>query len=271
MEGKDYEYGLCDWKDQIGRSIRTDGCILLFCVSGRALVSVDFKPCAVRRGDIVMIFPDTMFVVNDVSEGFAAKCIETSSGLFDEVTFNLSSPFFDWLYEHSIFRASPEQWALLGMWEEQLRWMMRCRSQKAAYLMLRNHLQNFFIALESLVVSEGTRTGTEVQPASTARSLFNRFCRLLTEHCHAHHDVKFYATELCITPYYLSKITDRAVKISPKELIDRQIILEMKRLLTTTDISVKELATCFHFDTVSYMARFFRRNTGLTPNEFRKQ
>lgn len=110
MEGKDYEYGLCNWRDQLGRSIRTDGCILLFCVSGRALVSVEFKPRAVRRGDIVMIFPDTLFVVNDVSESFAAKRIEISSGLFDEATFTLSSPFFDYLYEHAIFRTSPEQW-----------------------------------------------------------------------------------------------------------------------------------------------------------------
>ena len=54
-------------------------------------------------------------------------------------------------------------------------------------------------------------------------------------------------------------------------MINRQIIMEMNRLLTTTDISIKELAARFHFDTMSYMARFFRRYTGLTPNEFRKQ
>ena len=128
-EGKDYEYGLCNWTDQLGKSIRTDGCILLFCVSGRALVSVEFKPRAVRRGDIVMIFPDTLFMVNDVSESFAAKRIEISSELFDEATFTLSSPFFDYLYEHSIFRTSPEQWEQLGVWEDQLRVIMRCRSQ----------------------------------------------------------------------------------------------------------------------------------------------
>ena len=99
---------------------------------------------------------------------------------------------------------------------------------------------------------------------------FNRFCSLLVEHCHSRHDVKFYAEKLCITPYYLSRITARTIGVTPKELIERQIILEMKRLLTTTDISVKELAVLFHFDTVSYMARFFRRHTGFTPNENRK-
>lgn len=80
-----------------------------------------------------------------------------------------------------------------------------------------------------------------------------------------------YADELCITPSYLSKITNRAIKAAPKELIDRQIILEMKHLLINTDISVKELASRFHFDSVSYMARFFRRHAGCTPAGFRKQ
>ena len=107
MEGKDYEYGLCNWRDQLGRSIRTDGCILLFCVSGRALVSVDFKPYAVRNRDIILISPDILFVVNDVSESFAAKRIEISSGLFDEATFTLSSPFFDYLYEHAFSAPRP--------------------------------------------------------------------------------------------------------------------------------------------------------------------
>lgn len=124
----------------LGGASAPDGCILLFCVSGRALVSVDFKPYAVRSRDIILISPDILFVVNDVSESFAAKRIEISSGLFDEATFTLSSPFFDYLYGHSIFRTSPEQWEQLGVWEDQLRWIIRCRSQKSAYVMLRNHL-----------------------------------------------------------------------------------------------------------------------------------
>ena len=39
---------------------------------------------------------------------------------------------------------------------------------------------------------------------------------MVVEHCYAHHDVKFYADVLCITPYYLSKITNKAIKISPR-------------------------------------------------------
>ncbi|MGM9746372.1 MAG: helix-turn-helix domain-containing protein [Paludibacteraceae bacterium] len=43
----------------------------------------------------------------------------------------------------------------------------------------------------------------------------------------------------------------------------------MKQMLLSTDVSAKELADRFHFDTTSYMGRYFRRHTGTTPTEFR--
>lgn len=264
---KTFVYSTSDWKDVKGKSIRTDGCILIFCEEGMATASAEFKPRTVRKRDVILIFPDTMFVVNDVSELFSVKQIEISSEMFDEATFTLSSQFFDLLYDNSIFHSTPEQWNLVETWEKQFLWITQCSAEKSAYMMLRNHMQNFFIGLESIVVSESR---SQIQPISSTRRLFNRFCSLLVEHCHSRHDVKFYAEKLCITPYYLSRITARTIGVTPKELIERQIILEMKRLLTTTDISVKELAVLFHFDTVSYMARFFRRHTGFTPNENRK-
>ena len=195
------------------------------------MVSVEFKRMLVRRGDVVLIFPDTMFVVNDISRLFKIKYIEFSSGLFDEATFTLSSQFFDTVYDCPIFHTLPEHRELLAAWEKLFVRITQCQAPKSAYMMLRNHLQNFFIGMENIVMSEGIRI--HIQPISTTRQLFNRFCHLLVEHCHAQHEVKFYAEKLCITPYYLSKITNKTLNMTPKELIDRQIIMEMKHLLTS--------------------------------------
>ena len=269
MEKKGYRQGISDWSEETGKNIRTSGCILLFCEEGMAVVSIEFKRKSIRKGDIVLIFPDTIFVVNDISKLFRIKYIEISSGLFDEATFSLSSQFFDVIYDMPIIHTSLEHRELLEMWEKLFSWIGQCPAQKQIYMMLRNHLQNFFIGLESIILSESIKN--HKQPIGSARQLSNQFYWLLLQHCYSQHGVKFYAEKLCITPYYLSKITDKTMNASPKELINRQIIMEMKHLLTTTDISIKELAARFHFDTMSYMARFFRRYTGLTPNEFRKQ
>lgn len=264
-----FTHGTSDWKDVKGKSIHTDGCILLFCVEGEAEVSVEFKSRSIRKKDFTLIFPDTVFIVNEVSENFTIKYIETSSELFDESTLWLSATFFDVIYDNPIFHTTSEQWALIRAWGKQFSWITRCPSPRAEYMMLRNHVQNFFLALESIVIAK--HTGKRIPPASSTRQLFNRFYRLLVKNCYSQRDVKFYAEKLCITPYYLSKITRKTANLSPKEIIDRQVVTEMKRMLTSTDLSIKELAAHFHFDTVSYLARFFRRHTNFTPNEFRNR
>ena len=47
--------------------------------------------------------------------------------------------------------------------------------------------------------------------------------------------------------------------------------MEMKHLLLSTSLSAKEIADRFHFDSTSYMGRYFCRHTGLTPTAFREQ
>ena len=59
--------------------------------------------------------------------------------------------------------------------------------------------------------------------------------------------------------------------MSPKEMIDRQIVTEMKQMLVFTALSAKEIADRFHFDGTSYMGRYFRKHTGMIPTEFREQ
>lgn len=57
--------------------------------------------------------------------------------------------------------------------------------------------------------------------------------------------------------------------ISPKQLIDRQLAVEIKTYLTDTRLSAKDIAYKLNFEDASYMCRFFRRVTGLSPMEFR--
>lgn len=258
-----------DLSDSIGAAIRPAGCALLFCERGFAVVSVNFKRRAMRHGDIAVIFPDTLFVVEAVSRAFRTKYIEMGPALFDESTFSLSSGFFDWVYDNPLLSITEEEGELLEAWHRINGYCMRMSGQKSARMMLKNQMQNLFVTMELELMPEISKKN--IKSVSSARRLFNRFCQLLVENCYSQHDVKFYADKLCITPYYLSKITSRTLGVPPKEIIDRQIVMEMKRLLVSTDLSAKEIAELFHFDNTSYMGRYFRRHTGMTPTEFREQ
>lgn len=58
---------------------------------------------------------------------------------------------------------------------------------------------------------------------------------------------------------------------APKDICHSRLLLEGKRLLTYTLKSIAEISHALGFSEPSYFNRFFKRNTGLTPRQFRAQ
>ena len=270
MTQTDYiSYEHTDLRKYLGKPLRTKGCILIFCTSGYAVLECNFTRKAFRRGWMAVIFSDTLFSVEKVSVGFNVKKFELSMALTDEATYISSGPFFDWLDENQICVIPDERHKDTELWLETMDWIDRNCDTGYRNVMMRNQWQNFFLGLESVL--KPLLEAKNMETISSSRRLFHRFCQLLCENCRTRHDVKFYANKLCITPYYLSKITSRIFQVSPKELIDRQLIMEIKALLTTTDFTVKEIADRYCFESASYLGRYFRRHTGMTPLDYREQ
>jgi AraC family transcriptional activator of pobA len=96
------------------------------------------------------------------------------------------------------------------------------------------------------------------------------FKRLLNYNITKHNSVKFYATELNITPNHLNKSVKATLGSSASTLIDEMLILEAKVLIQKSDMAVSEIAFEIGFEDVSYFARFFKKHTGFAPTEYRK-
>ncbi|WP_426479335.1 helix-turn-helix domain-containing protein [Chryseobacterium sp. CBSDS_008] len=98
-----------------------------------------------------------------------------------------------------------------------------------------------------------------------------KFSKLVEQHYKTLHTVADYADLLCITPKNLSKKISLVSKETPNEIIKNRIILESKRLLAHTSMSVKEIAYSLNYEDDAYFVRFFTKNTGFSPITFRKQ
>ncbi|MFN3406047.1 MAG: AraC family transcriptional regulator [Cytophagaceae bacterium] len=93
---------------------------------------------------------------------------------------------------------------------------------------------------------------------------------LLEKNIHAKKQVSEYAEMLNITPYQLNAITKVSLQKTVSELINEHIILEAKRMLIGTMYQVNQVADILGYDDPSYFIRFFKKQTGLTPETFRK-
>ncbi|WP_291129858.1 helix-turn-helix domain-containing protein [Flavobacterium sp. UBA7682] len=98
-----------------------------------------------------------------------------------------------------------------------------------------------------------------------------RFSKLVEQHYKTHHTVADYAELLFVTPKNLSKKISLISKSTPNDIIKDRIILESKRLLAHTKMTVKEIAYSLNYEDDAYFIRFFTKHTGLSPVSFRKQ
>ena len=99
---------------------------------------------------------------------------------------------------------------------------------------------------------------------------FEELARLLETNIASMKSVSQYADLLSLSSYQLNAITKAAVGKTVSDLINEQILLEAKRHLLATPNQIKEVADHLGYEDVSYFIRFFKKQTGQSPEAFRK-
>jgi len=98
-----------------------------------------------------------------------------------------------------------------------------------------------------------------------------KFSQLVELHFKNLHAVADYANLLFVTPKNLNKKVTQFGNRSPNEIIKDRIILEAKRLLAHTALTIKEIGYTLGYEDDAYFIRLFSKQTGLSPQQFRKQ
>ncbi|WP_299365181.1 AraC family transcriptional regulator [Winogradskyella sp.] len=84
------------------------------------------------------------------------------------------------------------------------------------------------------------------------------------------HSPSFYAEQLAVHPNHLNATVKQITGHTAKNHIQNHIMRLAKSRLLQTDMSIKEIAYNLHFDAPNNFNSFFKKQTGLTPNSFRK-
>ncbi|MEU9080643.1 AraC family transcriptional regulator [Kitasatospora sp. NPDC004745] len=111
--------------------------------------------------------------------------------------------------------------------------------------------------------------GDRPSPPGRPAELATAFTRLIAGPGGVRHSVASIAQELGVSPGHLQTLVKQATGRTPGGLIRRQQTLEAKRLLACTDLTIRQVAKEAGFADPAYFCRFFRRETGMTPGEFR--
>ncbi|MEK1907304.1 MAG: helix-turn-helix domain-containing protein [Pseudomonas sp.] len=127
--------------------------------------------------------------------------------------------------------------------------------------------------ISALLVWVGRRSlaHADTQAPDRGREHLQRFTRLLEARFREHRPIEHYAAELGISAAHLNALCRRLAGQSALQLINQRLLLEAKRCLVYTAMTVNQVSDSLGFSEPAYFSRFFKRGSGQSPKAFRSQ
>lgn len=245
--------------------------IQIICVRGEGILSTGAQQFHLHEMTELIFWRGSIMQLIEASADFRVRMLLYPSRLFLQAAVSLDTTYFDYMKEFPLFdhgkTGSLQSWKNVNLWMDMGQMLFSQPSSAFTEQLELNFLQSMFLWIFSSI----PETYVSVARSYTRKQLlFHRFMHLIHEHAAQEHQVAFYAEKLCITPRYLNEITASAVNgKTPKDFIDEQLTAEIKVQLNNPDLSIAEIAANCQFPDSSYLSRFFKKHTGISPKEFR--
>lgn len=262
--------------DVIAHPCRFDGYLAFLCYEGRFQVDINLHTYEVRAGSLLVYIPGNIVRVSraDPAAGTHVRfaVIAVSRPLMTSTRFD-----FNRLYEESL-RVLENPCVVLGAAEQELFRKYLDLTRAIAARPLPNIREAVISLISSTFYLAGSLWMDQVTTArrlggdrsSHARAILEDFLDLVREHHNRERTLDFYAGALYLTPKYLSKLIKELSGRSAHEWIDSFVILEAKHLLKYSDLTIKQIVYQLNFPSQTTFCRFFKKQTGKTPTEFRR-
>ena len=104
-----------------------------------------------------------------------------------------------------------------------------------------------------------------------SQQLVDQYLKLVQTHCRQERQLDFYAQQMCLSTKYLAATVKAVTGKTAGDWIEDYVMLEAKTMLSNTDMTVSQVSDHLHFPDTSTFGKYFRRHTGLSPKEVKKQ
>ena len=268
-------------KEQVRKTHRYEFHTLVCVTHGKCTQMVDFKSISCEPGSLLVLRAGQAhnYGQDEDWDGwnilFRPEFVLPTSTTFTTTTSSISSTTsqdlklaldLERLHEHMVL--SPQELSTVtGLIQQMREDTLIDASQEEVNALLRHQLHSL---LARLSILQGRRQAQE-SLISPAMQRFRRFQQLVEKNFTRWHQVADYASRLGYTEKTLARAVMASMDMSAKVFIAARIVLEAKRLLAHTDLSVVAIAEKLGFDEPTNFSKFFKREAECTPAEFRRR
>lgn len=246
--------------------------IQMLCVKGTGTISTGAQEYPLKPMTELIFWNGSIMQLINPSDDFHVRLILYPQKTFLQAAISLDHTYFKYmkdfpLYDHSQTHNNMQNWKNVNLWMDMAKMLFTSEAPAFGERLEQNYLQSMLMWIFNSIPY------TYISPEHSftrKQQLFHKFMHLIHEYASKEHRVSFYTRKLCISQRYLHEIAILYSKNkTPKEIIDEQLTAEIKAQLNNPNLSLMEIAEICNFPDSSYLSRFFKKNTGLTPKEYR--
>lgn len=243
--------------------------IIALCMGGEIEASVNLNHFNVRKNDIIILMPGSIFQINDLKGelkiffmGFSAKYVDQNDKaktLLDTIYSIMGKPKITLSDEGA------------GMVEKYFRFLIEIY-EKFDERIHQELADNIFADVHkgiSLIYKK--KTVTDDATSSRAEKLSKGFTQLVMQHYKDNRNVAWYAEKLGITHAHLCSIVKQATGKTCADIISSMVIMDAKSQLKSTHQSIQAISDSLNFANMSFFGKYFKRHVGMSPLEYRNK
>lgn len=257
--------GLESYLVDAGQPYRTKEGRIIRVLQGSGRLSINLMEYDVCQGMLIVTPPNSIIQIIHYSPGYDFQAIVPGTDI-------LSAALKEELTEHFYLKRGIVLQLTETEWEETGMYFSLIWKTVQEPVFRREIIQHLSTALLYTIryIQKRYQTTMNTQP-SHQEEVFRRFIALVNEHSKSERTVGFYADKLCLTPRYLNTVIRQVSRQTVMEWINQAIILEAQVLLKHSDLLVYQIADELHFPNPSFFCKFFKKRTGMTPQEYQKK
>ncbi len=242
--------------------------IFVFCTSGSVQFSIDTTPFSIKANEFLLMASDCVMEFYELNN-FKGTFLVVSHKYMKNITTQCAAIWkrLACIAKEAVHAVAATEKCVVSEYMDKL---ARCCKDESIVFRREIILHQILSFLHELCGFESV-VNVETNKLSLDRNheIYSEFVKMVIHNFRREHSVAFYAEQMGLTPKYLSISVKAASGKTPSECIQKFLIQEAMVLLKNTNLAIKEIVTELNFPTATFFCRYFKRSTGMSPNEYR--
>ena len=245
--------------------------VIVYCQSGETSFTARDRDLKLTVGDVLVCPPNIRITNCTFSDDFCCKILRLSDHIIQGLLHDRIEVWHHAIYVNqlNVISMPPVSQEEFNFYFSLIQSKLQNNDRHSPYEILQALLRA--LLLELCFLLENLHGMNKEHKLSQGKLLFNRFLGLISNNKIKRQPINEYASQLAITPKYLTMLCLKYSDKTASEWVSQYTIEEIRYYLRNTELSIKEISAKMGFANMSHFGSYVRKHLGMSPSEYREK